>query len=349
MKILFIYLFLSLGGVETVLKNRQEGFRALGIQTDYIFLEDHGGSASFQKLEGSRVHITNKTNEIEKIIAEGNYSLISVIDTPQVHDTLRKIAKSINVVMEVHTPYPPFRKYIREDIIEDAKAIVVPTATFGSLVESEMKRPHPAIVVIPNPVNSDFLNKKKDLPVHSRVPVEMVSRIESIKYWREGVRIMEGVLQKRRDIDFFLVGKPVEDKPIDIYREFSKRRIMGHLRWLPFIQYSRMPSFYQFIAHNKGVYLTSSKGESFGMTLIESMASHVPIVAYSLPVFREVLGNGEFGKIYRSVEDAAEYILSLIENRNEREDQVACAYQSVLERYTPKAFAEMWRKHILQE
>jgi hypothetical protein len=43
MKILFIYRFLSLGGVETVLKNRQEGFRALGIHTDYIFLEDPSG------------------------------------------------------------------------------------------------------------------------------------------------------------------------------------------------------------------------------------------------------------------------------------------------------------------
>jgi glycosyltransferase involved in cell wall biosynthesis len=348
MKILFIYLFLSLGGVETVLKNRQEGFSALGIHTDCIFLEDHGGSSSFQALEDSRVHITNKKDEIEKIIAEGSYDLVSVIDTPQVHDILRETAKSINVVMEVHTPHIPFRKYIRENIIEKAKAIVVPTAIFGSLVESEMKKPHPPVVVIPNSVNSDFLSEKKEIPEHNRIPVAMVSRIESIKDWRESVRIVEKVLQKRRDIDFFLVGRPVEDKPTDISREFSKRKIMGHLRWLPFIQYSRMPLFYQFIARNRGVYLTSSKGESFGMTLIESMASHVPIVAYNLPVFREVLGDGEFGKIYRTVEEAAEYILSLIEDRKEREDLTERAHRNVLLKYTPTAFAEIWNERIMK-
>jgi glycosyltransferase involved in cell wall biosynthesis len=108
-----------------------------------------------------------------------------------------------------------------------------------------------------------------------------------------------------------------------------------------------MPSFYQFIARNKGVYLTSSKGESFGMTLIESMASRVPIVAYDLPVFREVLSNGEYGKIYHSIGEAAEHILTLIEKGEEREDLTERAYQAVLEKYTSRAFAEMWRERIL--
>jgi hypothetical protein len=202
MKILFIYLFLSLGGVETVLKNRQEGFSALGIHTDCIFLEDHGGSSSFQALEDSRVHITNKKDEIEKIIAEGSYDLVSVIDTPQVHDILRETAKSINVVMEVHTPHIPFRKYIRENIIEKAKAIVVPTAIFGSLVESEMKKPHPPVVVIPNSVNSDFLSEKKEIPEHKKTG-ERVSGSWKRFYKREETLISslwEGLWRTNRQI-----------------------------------------------------------------------------------------------------------------------------------------------------
>jgi glycosyltransferase involved in cell wall biosynthesis len=82
------------------------------------------------------------------------------------------------------------------------------------------------------------------------------------------------------------------------------------------------------------------------MTLIESMASRVPIVAYNLPVFREVLSNGEYGRIYHSVGEAAEHILTLIEKREEREDLTERAYWAVLEKYTPRAFVEAWKDRI---
>jgi len=349
MKILFIYLFASLGGVESVLKNRQEGFSRLGIKTDFLFLEDHGGVSSFETLKDSKIYITNNKIEIEKIIAEGNYDLSSVIDTPQVHDTMREIAKSRKVVMEVHTPFPPFREYIKKDIVEDACAVVVPSATFGKTVEMEMKKPHPPIIVIPNPVNNDFFKDIMDVPKHHRIPIAMVGRIEDIKGWRESVRILELVLKKRKDIDFFMVGRTIEDTPADIYKEFSKRRMMGHLRWLPFIKYSEMPFFYKFIARNNGVYLTSSKGESFGMTLIESMSCRLPVVACSLPVFREVLEEGTLGKIYRTVDEAAEYILSLIENTDERESITEKAYRNTIRKYSSTAFAETWKKQILAD
>jgi glycosyltransferase involved in cell wall biosynthesis len=347
MKILFIYMFLSLGGVETVLKNRHEGFQRLGIETDFLFLEDHGGASSFGSMEDAKVYITKNTDEIEKIIERGNYSLISVIDTPSVHDILRKTALSSNISMEVHTPFPPFRKYITDNIVEDAKAVIVPTNMFGKIVDSEMKKPHPPIITIPNPVNSSFFNDKNVATKNHRIPIAMVSRIENIKDWRESVHIMEKVLRKRTDIELFMIGRTIEDKPADIYRECSKRGIMGNLRWIPFIHYSKMPSFYRFIAQNNGVYLSSSKGESFGMTLIESMACRLPIVAYNLPVFREVLEEGEYGRIYHTVDEAADHILSLIEDRKERDDLTERAHRNALRKYTATAFAETWKERIM--
>jgi len=346
MKILFIYLFLSLGGVECVLKNRHEGFKYLGIKTDFIFLEDHGGASSFETLKDSTMYITNNMDEIEKIIAEGSYDLISVIDTPQVHDILRRIAKNKRVVMEVHTPMPVLREYIKKDIIEGAKATIVPTEIFGKMVESEMKKPCPPIIPIPNPVNNEFFKEVKEVPGHNRIPIAFVGRIESIKDWRESVRILDMVMKKRKDIVFFMIGRTVEDMPEDIYKEFSKRRLMGHLRWIPFIKYEKMPSFYRFIAKNNGIYLSTSKGESFGMTLIESMACNLPIVAYDLPVFREVLEEGKFGRIYSSVKEAAEYILTLIEDKEARENMTKMAYQNALQKYTSRAFALKWKEFI---
>ncbi len=341
-------MFLSLGGVETVLKNRYEGFQRLGITADFLFLEDHGGSSSFEPLQDAQIYITKKADEIESIIERGQYDLLSVIDTPHVHDILRKAAGTTKVVMEVHTPYPPFRKYVTHNIVEEAKAVIVPTGIFGKIVDSEMKRPHPPIVTVPNPVNDDFFSEQRGFADNHRIPIAMVSRIENIKDWRESVRIVEKVIRKRKDIELFMVGRTIEDTPADIYRECSKRKIMGNLRWLPFIRYSSMPSFYRFIAHNNGIYLSSSKGESFGMTLIESMACRLPVVAYNLPVFREVLEEGAYGRIYTSVDEAADHILSLIEDTQERDDLTDRAYRNALQKYTSTAFAETWKERIMR-
>lgn len=342
MKTLFIYIFMSLGGVETVLKNRCEGFQALGVKADFIFLEDHGGGSSFREIDNSEIFVTNDQQEIEKIIARGNYDVVSVIDTPQVHALLRKVAKHQKVIMEVHTPFPPMRKYIKTDIVEDAFAVIVPTATFGRVVESEMKKPHPPIVPVPNPVNRLFFAEKGDIPKQTRVPVAYVGRIEQIKDWKESVRVVQHVVKRNKGTDFFMVGRLIDEKPEDLFRAISKAGLADHVRWIPFIEYDRMPAFYQYIAANNGVYLTSSKGESFGMTLIESMACRVPIVAGDLPVFREVLDEGAFGKIYDSEERAADQILSFSENREERESLVMRAHQHVKDNYTSAVFAEKW-------
>jgi glycosyltransferase involved in cell wall biosynthesis len=342
MKILYIYLFMSLGGVETVLKNRCEGFQAIGVKADFIFLEDHGGGSSFRTLQNAQVFVTNDHREIEKIISRGDYDVITVIDTPQVHALLRNIAKSQKVIMEVHTPHPLMRKYIQTDVIEDAIAVIVPTATFGKMVESEMKRPHPPIIPLPNPINRLFLKNIENLPKRDRVPIAYVGRIEQIKDWKESTKIVQHVVRRHKNIDFFMVGRLIDEKPEDIFRAFSRQGLTGHVRWIPFIEYDRMPLFYNYISSNNGVYLTSSKGESFGMTLIESMSCKLPVVACNLPVFHEVLGEGTFGKIYRSVEEAADHILSFIEKREERELFVMRAYQHVLNDYTSGVFAEKW-------
>lgn len=333
---------MSLGGVETVLRNRCEGLESIGMTADFIFLEDRGGWSSFRNLPRSQTFVTSDLREIERILNRGKYDLVSVIDTPQVHSLMRTIARSQRVLMEVHTPHPLLREYIQTDIIEDAVAVVVPTATFGELVDSEMKKPHPPIVAIPNPLNRLFLQDVDNNPRHGRVPIAYVGRIEQIKDWKESVQIVRQTMRHRKDIELLMVGRLIDERPKDVFRMFSKLGLSGNTRWLPFIEYDRMPAFYHYIAANNGVYLTSSKGESFGMTVIESMACKLPVVACDIPVFREVLGEGRYGKIYHDIEEAADHVLSFIENAADRQAFLSRAYQYVFESYTPRAFAEKW-------
>ena len=51
-------------------------------------------------------------------------------------------------------------------------------------------------------------------------------------------------------------------------------------------------------------------GESFGIILVEGMASGATVLASDIPAFTRVLGNGEYGVLFRS-EDVADLATSL--------------------------------------
>ncbi|MFC0625697.1 glycosyltransferase family 4 protein [Kribbella deserti] len=62
-------------------------------------------------------------------------------------------------------------------------------------------------------------------------------------------------------------------------------------------------------------------GESFGIVLLEAMASGAPVVASDLAAFRQVLGNGRLGELVEpgSVSALSERILALLDDQPARE------------------------------
>ena len=81
-----------------------------------------------------------------------------------------------------------------------------------------------------------------------------------------------------------------------------------------------------YIAPNTG-------GESFGIVLLEAMASGTPVVASDLPAFARVLRNGEFGKLFR----------------NEDSDSLAAAVVDLLNDETELARLQIQGKRYVQE
>ncbi|NBV90144.1 MAG: glycosyltransferase family 1 protein, partial [Actinobacteria bacterium] len=64
-----------------------------------------------------------------------------------------------------------------------------------------------------------------------------------------------------------------------------------------------------YIAPNTG-------GESFGIVLLEAMASGTPVIASDLPAFARVLRNGEFGKLFRN-EDSDSLAAAVVDLLND--------------------------------
>ena len=83
------------------------------------------------------------------------------------------------------------------------------------------------------------------------------------------------------------------------------------------------------------VYLTPTRYEGFGLTLLEAMAAHAPVVSSNIPVVDEIVQDGENGLLarYNDAEAVAEAALRLLDDRALRERIVAQGVATVARHY----------------
>ena len=98
------------------------------------------------------------------------------------------------------------------------------------------------------------------------------------------------------------VGRPVQyivagNGPRRRSLEQRARRISVPVRFLGAVDRSTLPDLYR-SAHL--VVAPALRGESFGVVLLESLASARPVVASDLPGYRDVLGSGKGSRLYRA-------------------------------------------------
>lgn len=144
---------------------------------------------------------------------------------------------------------------------------------------------------------------------------------------RKGMAVLLGalpaVVERFSDIQILIVGRGNED---ELRAEAGS--LASHLRFLGQVddaeKASAMRSADVYCAPNTG-------GESFGIVLVEAMATGTPVVASDLDAFRRVLDNGRAGRLV-AVDDPTALSAGLIEVLADdavRAGYVDCATQSV--------------------
>ena len=95
--------------------------------------------------------------------------------------------------------------------------------------------------------------------------------------------------------------------------------------------------------------------ESFGMVLIEAMASRVPVISSDIAPFKEIVENGINGLLFKkgNPADIAEKVISLLENRNLTNDLVRRGYDTVKEKFSSQKIAketcDVYKKTLLSK
>jgi glycosyltransferase involved in cell wall biosynthesis len=336
-KVLFVYKYLTLGGVEAVLRARLDGLAASGIEAHAWFFHDYGGRSIFHGRE-DRLHV-GPVEECLRFARRERFGLLSSIDSEEVLPGFVGSSGGPRLVMECHSTYLANIEYLRGLAAYRPAAVFSPSEGHARLVRERVGEGIP-VRVVPNPLRQEFVPEPPPFPAPPPYPVmAWIGRLDDHKNWRGFVEIA-GLLGRRGvEHEAWIIGKPPDPEvPARLLAAAREARALRRLRWLGALPYGRIPVFLDAVRESGGVVTSTSRGESFGLTIAEAMARRCAVAAPDQAPFPELVEPGKTGALFTpgSAASAADRVQELIADAGLRADLGRRAREAVLARFAPE-------------
>lgn len=342
MRILFVYRYATFGGVERVLLNRAGALYeeyGMDLLIDLLFLWDGGAFNSInnglppncEAFLGSAFH-----KDLNK-----SYDMIFIVDTPSFYNYVTGYRGVLGV--ECHTLYKDKRLETFKDIPQNVSVFVVPTLYQKELIEFEFPEmiKDRCIFILPNFVPDYFYDSPESviMPEFVQRPVAFFHRLDDLKNYREAVSIFSRLLNRRRDVVLLISGKI--DNSIEKTFNYLYEKLKGNFCYLPKVNFSRMPGVLKYLYSKRGIFLSTSKGESFGMSVAEAMSVGVPVLLSNIPPHCELVNNDE-KYLYRlgDLADGVEKLNNLLSYEYEK---LSAEMKELAQRFRKIRFLEAWK------
>jgi glycosyltransferase involved in cell wall biosynthesis len=348
-RLLFVYRFCGLGGVETSLLTKASALRRLGVDAQVLFSEFYGlGGEEIAKLPWVTIGLSEQ--EAGDLVRRG-FDAIVVIDYPEFIGIIHRARVRTRVFFETHSSLPGslplFYSALHSSRIA---AIVVPSRFNQRLIEQAGITSKP-IEVIPNSVDleafrplpreavSDGFADLLDGPV-----ILWVGRLEDEKNPVEFVEIAVTLLSARHGTHYLIVGDtPEYAKYRERLQQLIPTTVRDRFRFLRGVPNDRMPELYSLAAATGGCLVSTSLHEAQPMIFLEAMACACPIVATRVDGNLDLIIDRVCGRLYTpgDIGGAVATIGEVIDprNRTDRNGLVQAAREKVVAENAPVRIA----------
>ena len=184
-------------------------------------------------------------------------------------------------------------------------------------------------------VSLDKLNTlKSELGItKDDITVLFVGRIASEKNVEFLIHNHSSLLKVNKNIKLLIVG---DGPDLDNYKKLaSKNKISDKVIFTGKVAWKDIPLYY-----NIGdIFTTASHTETQGLTVIEAMASSLPVVALDDEAFRNTVIDGLTGYLFKNRKEYINHMISLIKNKEQRKN-MGTQGRINAETYSSKYFAE---------
>lgn len=336
MKVLFVYRYLTLGGVETVLRARLDGLARLGHEAHAWFFHDLGGRSVFAGREAF-IHLGNVA-ACSNFLNRGRFDLVASIDTDEVFPLFRGRATRPRLVVECHSPYLENIEYLRRLAPFRPAAVFVPSEHQRRIALERVGEETP-VVVVPNPLRGEFIEEPRPFgPPLPKPVVAWVGRLDDLKNWKGFLELARLLDRRGADFEAWMAGRSTAaGSTAELLKAARQMGILPRLRWFRALPHERVPAFFDAVRDSGGVVVSTSKGESFGMTIAEAMARGCAVAAPNQPPFTEFVEEGRTGTLYPpGPEGAAETVAALLAAPARRAELGRSAREAIVARYAPE-------------
>ena len=349
MKVFFVYKYLTVGGVETVLRARLDGLEDLGIEAHAWFLADGQGRSLFRGLE-DRIHIGG-INDLERFLERWPPDVVTTLDTQEIFPAVAELSTDIPLVLEIHSPFRENRVYLHWLGKLRIGAFFVPSDYQASVIRKRVAK-IAEVRVVPNPLRGDFVAEPTAFsPAPSRPVVAWIGRLDALKNWSEFIHIA-GIHNKRNDIaEFWIIGHGQgDDADARLYRRAKRAGILGRLRWFKSFPHERIPVLLDAVRESGGIVISTSRAESFGMTIAEAMSRRCAVVVPAHGPFTEFVTHDRHGRLYKpgSAKDAASQVETLLSDDRLRRQCGDRAREDILACHSPQRALEVLAYELKQ-
>ncbi len=325
------------GGISEHVKHLTESLRRMGHEVhvlttkfkkeDYPRWEDPpyvrrvGRSVPFiaNKSVSSVAVAPRLSKKVKEIISEGDYDVIHthgpIVPTLPLlavkHAGDRAVVSTFHAAHDESLGYEIFKGYLKKYYQRVDLRIAV-----SEVAKRSVERYFPGeFWIIPNGVDTErFRPDVEPIPeLAERPTVLFVGRLEPRKGLRFLLRAFPRIVQRVPDAQLVVVGSGLKAMRA-FYRQFINPEIEDRVKMVGFVPPEELPHYYA----SAWVFCSpATGGESFGIVLLEAMASGTPVVASDIPGYRCVLDHGVQGLLARpeDPEDIAEKVLAVLLDR----------------------------------
>src|SRR5690606_5146779 len=119
-----------------------------------------------------------------------------------------------------------------------------------------------------NPVHPEFLAPLRSIePPAARPWVTWIARMDELKDWRGVLRVGRELIDRVPEVELQIVGPALPPVPAAFLELVMDLGLQRHVRWWRAARHDVLPRLLDATRDSGGVFLSTSQGESFGMTI----------------------------------------------------------------------------------
>ncbi|MCX7745942.1 MAG: glycosyltransferase [Clostridia bacterium] len=257
----------------------------LGMDCQIIFFEKGMENQTFRKY---KTFIAENDSKLAALTKDSDV-LINLSPYETTFDRLYKLKLPFIYECHVGVAFSYYLSFLKKEFV---KGIVFPTRFKQNEAKDYIPHGIPSFS-FPNCVGKNFFDKglSVGIPKSNKKIILWVGRIEPNKNWSILIKLAKRVRDDyliRIISDLNPLKERINSSEYPKLANILRRRdLQSKIQLISNCSYDEIPRWYYNAAFS-GCYLSTSYTESFGMTVLEAMATQCPMVLSDLPTFREI-------------------------------------------------------------